>query len=80
MDDAEPFVTERLRFARDALAGEASPPEGVGTIGGVRETTAEIGDGIDPPADPHSCPHCGLSLPETGPPACPGCGAPRGPR
>jgi hypothetical protein len=79
VDDADPFVTDRLRFARDALGGETARHDGVGTVDAVRGTAAEAEAAIETPDAEHACPHCGLELPETGPPACPGCGAPRRP-
>lgn len=77
VDDPEPFVAERLQFARDALAGEGSPPDGVGTVDAIRRTTAEVEDAVDAPGAAHTCPNCGLSLSEAGPPTCPRCGVPR---
>jgi len=77
VDDPEPFVAARLAFARDALAGEASAPDGVGTVDAVRETASEVEDAVDAPDESNACPHCGLSLGDPGPPTCPGCGAPR---
>lgn len=77
VDDPEPFVAERLQFARDALAGEGSPPDGVGTVDALRRTTAEVEDAVDAPEAAHTCPNCGLSLSESGPPTCPRCGVPR---
>lgn len=78
-DGAEPFVRDRQRFARGAIAGDASPPDGIGRIDALRETADEIEEAAASPDPEDSCPHCGLSLPEQGPPACPGCGAPRQP-
>ena len=78
-DGAEPFVSDRQRFARGAIDGDASPPDRIGRIDALRETVDEIEDAAAAPDPEHTCPHCGLSLPEQGPPACPGCGAPRQP-
>ena len=83
----EPFERERLQFVRDALAsaeavesgieGETSTPPGVGTVDGVREGTDEIARMVAATDDGHLCPHCGLELPDAGPPLCPRCGTPR---
>jgi HEAT repeat protein len=77
VDEPEPFVADRLAFVRDALAGEATPPDGVGTVDAVRETAAAGEDAVQAPDGEHDCPHCGLSLSASGPPTCPRCGAPR---
>ncbi|WP_313692015.1 HEAT repeat domain-containing protein [Halorarum halobium] len=79
-DDEEEFVGDRARFALDSVRnGTASddPPDGIGSIDGVRRTTGEAVDAIVAPTTEGECPHCGLALPETGPPMCPRCGAPR---
>ncbi|MFC4405351.1 HEAT repeat domain-containing protein [Haloarchaeobius iranensis] len=77
-DDGEPFVADRARFALDADSGTAADPSArVGTLDGVRETTTDAVDAITSPAGEDECPHCGLVLPDAGPPMCPGCGAPR---
>lgn len=76
-DVEESFAVERLRFARGALAGEESTeaiPDDVGTVEAVRETTEDVVAELTAPDG--ECPHCGLTLPENGPPTCPHCGAP----
>lgn len=73
-DEAEAFVTERVQFARarnDERYGR------VGTIESIRHGTDEIVEAITSPDGDGACPHCGLELPEAGPPMCPRCGAPR---
>jgi HEAT repeat protein len=72
------FLTDRLAFCRRQVAAEQSggAPEGVGTIESIREATEEVVEEMTAP-DGSACPHCGLDLPESGPPMCPRCGAPR---
>lgn len=62
-------VVEDEERADDAL-------DGVGTVGGIEGTTGEIATEISTPESDGECPHCGLELPEDGPPICPRCGAP----
>lgn len=77
--DEASFVADRVRFARTGLGdgddGDATPA--VGTVDGVRRTTDGIGAEIGSPDATAECPHCGLELSDSGPPLCPGCGAPR---
>lgn len=76
--DDDPFVAERVRFA--LAAGDGASPRSdatVGTVAGVRETTADAAAAVAAPDGDGDCPHCGLALPEGGPPMCPRCGAPR---
>ncbi|MFW5940023.1 MAG: HEAT repeat domain-containing protein [Halolamina sp.] len=73
----EPFEADRVRFARDALAGESSAEATVGSVEAIRETTADVEESVDAPERTHTCPHCGLSQQEAGPPTCPRCGVPR---
>jgi hypothetical protein len=78
-NEAESFVVERIRFARQALAGEESagePPDGIGTVQGVRRTTGDAVVELTKRDGDGKCPHCGLALPGNGPPTCPRCGAP----
>jgi HEAT repeat protein len=78
-DEAEPFVADRVRFARTAFAEggrEGETPEEIGTVEGIRGTTDEVVEEITSLDGDGECPHCGLSLPENGPPMCPQCGAP----
>lgn len=76
-DETPPFLTDRVRFCRRRLADEQSesPPAGVGTIDSVRDGTADVVREMISP-DGGECPHCGIALPEDGPPMCPRCGAP----
>lgn len=89
LDDADPFVTERVRFA--ARAGENAPaPDGetttgdddadsdpgVGTLASIRETTEEAATDIASGGGEAECSSCGLGLPSDDPPMCPRCGAP----
>jgi HEAT repeat protein len=73
-DDAQAFVTERVQFARDR---DDERYEKVGTIESIRHGTDEIVEAINSPDGDGACPHCGLELPEAGPPMCPRCSAPR---
>jgi HEAT repeat protein len=78
-DDERPqFLTDRLEFLRRQVdtRGAATAPEGVGTVESVREGTAEAVAAIRS-SDGDSCPHCGIDLPDGGPPICPRCGTPR---
>ncbi|ELY98738.1 HEAT repeat domain-containing protein [Natrialba aegyptia] len=72
--DALQFLVDRVEFAVDG--DEESMAADVGTIESIRERTDEIATEITAP-DGGVCPHCGLALPESGPPLCPQCGAPR---
>jgi HEAT repeat protein len=73
-DEAQAFVTERVQFARDRGDDRY---EGVGTVESIRRGTDEIVEAITSPDGDEACPHCGLELPDAGPPTCPRCGAPR---
>jgi hypothetical protein len=75
-DDEDAFVVERVRFALDADT-PTEELDHVGTTQGIRETTDDAVDEIRSPSGDDDCPHCGLALPENGPPMCPRCGAPR---
>ena len=78
-DDQESFAAERARFALDATGeGDASrdSADGIGTVESVRGTTEGVVENITAPDADNECPHCGLALPESGPPMCPRCGAP----
>ena len=79
-DHEEPpaFLTDRLSFCRRQLATgqSADAPDGVGTIGSIRNGTDDVVEEMNAPDD-GACPHCGLGLPEGGPPMCPRCGVPR---
>jgi HEAT repeat protein len=75
----EPFVVERARFALSSLGRIEDPSdlsEAVGSRESVRRTTGEAADAVDSPDADGTCPHCGLTLPESAPPLCPRCGGP----
>lgn len=81
LDEGEPFVVERARFARgvgrDSTGNEEVETDTeIGSVDAIRETTAEAVAAITEPDGDGTCPHCGLTLPEGGPPMCPQCGAP----
>jgi HEAT repeat protein len=78
MDDPPSFLVDRARFARRVLDDEqpATTPGALGTLDSVREGTEGIVAEITSPDADGECPHCGLELPENGPPVCPRCGAP----
>lgn len=78
LTDSAAFVAERARFAL-AQRADTDPTDGqeaIGTVEGIRERTNAIVDEIRSPDTTDGCPHCGVSLPENGPPMCPGCGTP----
>lgn len=72
------FVADRAAFAlsqhRSGASGDAAT--GVATIDAIRGHTTDIAAEIRSPDVDGGCPHCGLSLSESGPPLCPGCGTP----
>ena len=74
----EEFVAERAQFALSQYRGTepADGSTGIATGDGIRAQTADIVSEIRTPEGDGECPHCGLSLPESGPPLCPGCGTP----
>jgi HEAT repeat protein len=78
--DGESFVRRRARFALASSQNAPSSADGsesIGTLTGVRSTTASALEAITAPDGDGGCPHCGLDLPEPGPPMCPRCGTPR---
>lgn len=78
-DDEASFAAERARFALAGVergAGRADPAEGVGSLAAIRERSDDVVAEISAPEA--GCPHCGLALPENGPPICPRCGGPPG--
>ncbi|WP_415380375.1 HEAT repeat domain-containing protein [Halosimplex sp. TS25] len=81
--DEERFVAERASFGvavrcgGDDHSGESPDGTAIGSLGAVRETTAVAIEELTTPDVDGECPHCGLELPESGPPMCPRCGAPR---
>jgi len=74
------FAAERVGFLRASMEGDtaaaASTVEDVGTLAGVRRTTADAVTELTSPDADGVCPHCGIDLPEGAPPMCPSCGAP----
>ncbi len=77
-DDELPFVRDRAHVAlsvESETSDAQSIPEPVGSLDAIRNRTDEIVADMTTP-DGDECPHCGLSLPEDGPPMCPQCGAP----
>lgn len=81
IDDVEPgdgearsFVTDRVQFAR--LDRSDGDHDGIGAVESIRRGTDEAAEAIRSPDGDGECPHCGLDLPEEGPPMCPRCGAP----
>jgi HEAT repeat protein len=76
-DDAPPFLTDRVRFARASLGDDTGrTPDGVGTVESIRRGTDEAVAAIRSTDGDGECPHCGLELPDGAPPMCPRCGAP----
>jgi hypothetical protein len=77
-DDAPRFLTERLQFARRASTDEdQSIITEFGTIDSIQTSIEDGAEGIRSPDSDKECPHCGLDIPDSGPPMCPQCGAPR---
>lgn len=78
-EEEEPFVSDRAEFAIGRVHGADEVDEcrgEIGTVQGVHDTTPEAVDAITSPDGDGECAHCGLALPENGPPMCPRCGAP----
>ncbi|NHX41008.1 MULTISPECIES: HEAT repeat domain-containing protein [Haloarcula] len=75
---AEEFVAKRAQFALSRHRGTESANgfTGIATRDAIRTQTAEIVSEIRTREGDDGCPHCGLSLPESAPPLCPGCGTP----
>ncbi|QGA82384.1 zinc ribbon domain-containing protein [Halomicrobium sp. LC1Hm] len=78
-DDEESFVTERGAFAaeRGRSGDRRSEESDLGTIASLRRTTGSVIEELTTADAVDDCPHCGAALPESGPPMCPQCGAPR---
>ncbi|QPV63836.1 HEAT repeat domain-containing protein [Halosimplex litoreum] len=80
-DEAAAFVAERVAFARAGAADDATEgvtePGSVGSLDSIRASTERAVETMTTPDADGECPHCGLELPEQGPPMCPRCGAPR---
>jgi len=76
-DDHE-FVAERVQFALSQNRGEelASGCAEIATKKTIRTQTADIVSEIRMSGGDGECPHCGLSIPDSGPPLCPSCGTP----
>ncbi|MFC7071665.1 hypothetical protein ACFQJ7_09465 [Halovenus rubra] len=77
-EDPPSFLTTRLATLRDCTGPteESVPPiERIGALESIREETDDIAEKITSP-DGSECLHCGLDLPEDGPPICPRCGTP----
>jgi len=76
-DDESEFAADRARFATGATGdGDDLGTTDLGTLDGVRATTDAAAEAIRMPDADGQCPHCGIALPDSGPPFCPGCGAP----
>ncbi|MDZ7745891.1 MAG: HEAT repeat domain-containing protein [Halobacteriales archaeon] len=76
-DEAAEFVRSRLAFLRAAQTEQSvDRTDGVGTLDSLRSGTEAVVEAMTTP-DGDECPHCGLAVPEGGPPMCPRCGAPR---
>lgn len=76
-DEADEFVRSRLAFLRGAQTGTPDGrADGVGTLNSLRSGTEAVVNAMTTP-DGDKCPHCGLAVPESGPPMCPRCGTPR---
>jgi len=70
-------LTDRLAFDRRQLATEQSGgvSDDVDTIESIRDAMDAVVEEMNAP-DGDARPHCGLDVPESGPPMCPRCGAP----
>jgi hypothetical protein len=76
-DKAAEFVRSRLAFLRAAQTEQpVDGTGGIGTLDSLRSGTEAVVDAMTTP-DGDECPHCRLAVPESGPPMCPRCGAPR---
>ncbi|WP_436932367.1 HEAT repeat domain-containing protein [Halosimplex halobium] len=87
-DSDEAFVAERVRLLSARLDGDASPADdpasegatdepALGTLDSLRASTERAVEAMRSPDTDGECPHCGLALPDQGPPMCPRCGAPQ---
>ena len=76
-EDAAEFIASRRAFLQTGQNGspEETATNGVGTLTSIREGTETVVEAMRTP-DGTECPHCGLSLPDGGPPMCPRCGTP----
>jgi HEAT repeat protein len=71
-DEVDEAATES-----DGVDAGGGPSGDVGTVEGLRATVEDAAERIAAPPADGACPHCGLELPDPGPPTCPGCGGPR---
>jgi len=80
-DDDEEFVADRAAFALAATADDTAEGfdefDSTGSLDSIRASTEPAVEAMTTPDADGECPHCGLELPEQGPPMCPRCGAPR---
>lgn len=76
-DEHPSFLVDRLDFCRRQFteSGTGAISENLGTIDSIRDGTEDVVEEMTS-TDGDACPHCGLSLPESGPPMCPQCGTP----
>ncbi|NLV07997.1 HEAT repeat domain-containing protein [Haloarcula rubripromontorii] len=76
-EDAADFVASRVAFLRGAREDKSGDEKReVATLDGLRDSTEGVAETMTT-TDGEECPHCGLALPESGPPMCPRCGVPR---
>jgi len=76
-DEAAEFVRSRLTFLRAAGTEQSvERTDAVGTLDSLRGGTEVVVKAMTTP-DRDECPHCGLKVPEGGPPMCPRCEVPR---
>jgi HEAT repeat protein len=76
-EEPDAFLTDRVRFAREAWGidtSAASVPAEIGTIESVRGSTDEIAEEIRSPDAETACSKCDSVLPEDVSPICPRCG------
>jgi hypothetical protein len=79
-EDEGVFARDRAMFALASMVDgntDTGIPDEIGILDGMRQTTGDALEAITTPDDDGECRHCGLALPEGGPPMCPRCGAPR---
>jgi HEAT repeat protein len=74
LTDGPDFAARRAAFALgEGVDADPKP----GSVVSIRATTEGAVAAITEPEADGECAHCGLELPETGPPMCPRCGAPQ---
>lgn len=78
LSDDSQFIADRANFALSGMSGVDSADTAVqiNSVEGIRERTDTIVAEIQAPDTTDGCPHCGVSLPDNGPPMCPACGTP----